>query len=321
MTDRRSWLLAAFAAAVLCSASGAGAQTLPTIHVAACVCDDVKTILYGIRTGIFQKYGVTVEVLTVANGAAALASLVGNSSQVALTSDLPIFQGHDRGVPFTVVAPAQWYLTEAATAGTLLVKKDSSIKSGRDLNGKTIAVQSIRDLNWAGTMAWIDLTGGDSHTVKAVELPLPAVVAAIDEGRVDAGSVQTPFLEEGLSSGKVRVLAKTYDAIGKRFEAAVYVSMADYVAANKDALARFARGMHESVAYTNSHPAEMTEIVATFTKMDPALVARTPRTTDPEYLDPKWLQPVIDAAFRYKLIERPFRAEDLFSSVLLRRPS
>lgn len=207
------------------------AQPLPTVRVATCICDDVKTVLYGIRTGIFQRYGVSVEHVAVANGAAALASLVGGSSDVALTSDLPLFQAHDHGIPLTIVVPAQWYLSDAATAGTLLVKSDSPIKSGRDLDGKTIAVQSIKDLNWAGTMAWIDATGGDSHTVKAVELPLPAVIAAIVEGRVDAGSVQTPFLEQGLASGKVRLLAKTYDAIGKRFEAAVYVSTAERVSA------------------------------------------------------------------------------------------
>lgn len=297
------------------------AQTAPTIRVASCVCDDIKTVLYGIRSGIFQKYGLNVEVVTVANGAAALASLVGGSTQVALTSDLPVFQGHAHGVGFTAVAPAQWYLSEAATAGTILVKKDSPIRSGRDLDGKTIAVQSLRDLNWAGTMAWIDATGGDSRTVKAVELPLPAVVPAIDDGRIDAGSVQTPFLEEGIAAGKVRILAKGYDAIGKRFEAALYVSMADYVNANRDAMSRWAHGMHDAVVYTNSHTAEMNDLVASFTKMDPAIVAKTFRTTDPEYLDPKTLQPVIDAAYRYKLIDRDFPAAEIFSSVLLRAPS
>ena len=306
--------------ALLCSGGGA-AQSPPTIHVAGCVCDDLKTVYYGIQSGIFRKYGLSVETVTVANGAAALASLIGGSSQVALTSTLPLFQGHSRGVGFTIVAPAQWYLSDGATAGTMLVKKGSPIQSGRDLNGKTIAVQSLRDLNWAGTMAWIDQTGGDSRTVKAVELPLPAVVPAISEGRVDAGSVQTPFLEEGIASGQVRVVAKAYDAIGKRFEASVYVSMLDYVAANRDAFTRFARGMHEAVVYTNAHPIEMNDLVASFTKMDPAVVARTPRTTDPEWLEARWLQPVIDVAYKYKLIDRVFPAEELFSSVLVRAPS
>jgi NitT/TauT family transport system substrate-binding protein len=313
--------LAFAAVAFACSASSGGGQALPVIHVAACVCDDVKSVYYGIRSGIFARNGLSVDVIPVANGAAALASLVGGSTQVALTSDLPIFQGHVRGIGFTIVVPAEWYISDAATAGTLLVKKDSPIQSGRDLTGKTVAVQSLRDLNYAGLMTWIDATGGDSRSVKAVELPLPAVVAAIDDGRVDAGSVQTPFLQEGLASGKVRVLAKTYDAIAKQFEAAVFVSMADYVGANRDAMMRFVRGMHEAVVYTNAHPAELTDLVASFTKMDRALVAKTLRTTDPEYLDPKWLQPVIDTAFRYKLIDREFRAEELFSGVLLRAPS
>lgn len=308
------------AVCVLIATTLGRAQSLPTIHVAGCVCDDLKTVLYGINAGIFHKYGVNVEYVSVANGAAALASLVGGSSQAALTSDLPLFQGHAHGVPFVIVAPAQWYLSEAATAGSLLVKKDSPIKSGRDLDGKTIAVQSIKDLNWAGTMAWIDQTGGDSSTVKAIELPMPAVTAAIDEGRVAAGSLQTPFLEEGIADGKVRLLAKAYDAIGKRFEAAVWVSMADYVAANQDAMSRFAHGMHDATVYTNTHTPEMNALVASFMKMDPAVVAKTYRTTDPEYLDPKTMQSVIDVAYKYKLIDRDFPAEELFSSVVLHGP-
>jgi NitT/TauT family transport system substrate-binding protein len=321
----RTLVVAALAAAALAAGPPGGAQALPTVRVAGCVCDDLKTIHYGIKAGIFRRLGVNVEIVSVQNGSAAMASLVGGSSQVALTSAVPLLQGHARGVPFVIVAPAQWYLSESATAGTLLVKRDSSIQSGRDLNGKTIAVQSLRDLNWAGTMAWIDQTGGDSRTVKAVELPLPAVVAAIDEGRVDAGSVQTPFLEEGLASGKLRLLAKAYDAIGKRFEAAAYVSMADYVNANRDALSRFARGVHDANVYTNSpaHAAEMAELVASFTKMELAIVAKTPRTTDPEYLDAKTvatMQSLIDVAYKYKLIDKTFPAEELFSSVALRGP-
>jgi NitT/TauT family transport system substrate-binding protein len=320
MTPIRRRLAAVLGALLLVAATAsAHAQDLPKIIVAGPPIDDFKTVYYGIRSGLFRKYGLEVEALQTNSGAAALASVIGGSVQVAFTSVPAVLQGFARGVPFRVVAPAQWYLSEAATSA-LFVRVDSPIRSGRDLNGKTVAVQSLKDLNWAVTLAWIDQNGGDSKTVKVVELPNSAVLPAIEEGRIDAGSLASPFLEQGLSSGKARMLAKSYDAIAKRFQASVFVSTADYIAANGDAMGRFVRAMHESIVYTNTHLPDTVALVASYTGVEPAVVARSVRAIDPEYIDPKDLQPVIDVAFRYKLIDRNFTADDLISTVALRRP-
>ena len=80
--------------------------------------------------------------------------------QVAFTSLPAVLQAHVRGVGFKIVAPAQYYLTEAPTVG-LIVKKDSPIRTGRDLNGTTIATSSLKDLNSTATLAWMDKNGGD----------------------------------------------------------------------------------------------------------------------------------------------------------------
>lgn len=88
-------------------------------------------------------------------------------------------------------------------------------------------------------------------TTSVVELPYSAVGPAIEEGRIDTGLLTSPFLEQSLASGKVHVLAKNLDAIAKRFQMAVYVSTADYIAANQVAIQRFVRAMHDSIVYTD----------------------------------------------------------------------
>jgi NitT/TauT family transport system substrate-binding protein len=297
----------------------AGTQELPTIHIAGSLVESQKNIFYGIRSGLFRKYGLNVEFLPASSGAAALASLAGGSVQVATTSVVPLFQAHLRGLPFLIVAPGQWYTSDAPT-NAMFVRADSPIRTARDLNGKTIAVQSLKDLGWAAVAAWVDQNGGDVRSVKTIELPQAAVLPAIEEGKIDAGSLATPFIEQGLSSGKVRMLAKNFDAIAKRYEAGVDVATADYIAANRDQMSRFAHAMHDAVAYTNTHPAETLDLIASFTGIDRAVIARGTRTTDPEYLQAQDLQPVIETAFKYQLIDRRFPAEELFSSVLLRLP-
>jgi len=232
---------------------------------------------------------------------------------------LPAMQGHLRGINFQVVAPAGWYLSESPQL-LMLVRKDSTATTGRDLNGKTIASTALKDLSMSAMSAWIDQTGGDSKTVHAIELPNSALLAALDEGRIDAAVFVTPFLDQALASGKVRVLAKAYDAISKRFETAGYITTAEFSAKNQDALRRFARAMHDAAVYTNAHLPETAEIVASYSGIPAAAIAKSIRATDPEYVDPRNIQPFIDIAAKYGIIERSFPADEIISPAALRPP-
>jgi NitT/TauT family transport system substrate-binding protein len=297
--------------------TGASAQDLPKIVVAGPPIDDFKQVHYGIKSGLFRRYGLTVETLLTNSGAAATAAVVGNTAQVAFTSVPGVLQAYVKGVQFRVVAPAQWYLTESAT-DALYVRKDSPLRTARDLNGKTIAVAAIKDLFWATVMAWIEQNGGDPATIKIVELPQSAVTPALEEGRIDAGRLGSPFVEHGVAAGKVRLFAKNLDAIAKRYQASVFVSTADWIAANPEVVNRFVRAMREAIVYTNTHLPETAELVASYSGVEAAAVARSVRAVDPEYLEAKNLQPVIDFSYKYKLIDRTFNASDIISTAALK---
>jgi NitT/TauT family transport system substrate-binding protein len=304
------------AALLLCSVC-VSSQELPSIIVAGPPIDDFKTVYYGARSGLFRRYGLNVTAQPTQSGSAATAAVVGNSAQVAFTSFPGVIQAYVRGVPFRVVAPAQWYLTDSVT-DALFVKADSPIRSAKDLAGKIVGVVAINDLFSLTTKAWIDQNGGDSSNVKLTEVPLSAITPALESGRIDAGRLGSPFMEQALAAGKVRLLGKNLDAIGKRYQASVFVSTVDYVAANTDTMRRFVRAMHESIVYTNTHLPETVDLVASFTGVEAAAVARSVRAVDPEYLDPKNLQPVIDFSYKYKLIDKNFNAAEIISSVALK---
>ena len=137
-----------------------------------------------------------------------------------------------------IVAPLAVVFARSVYAA-MLVKKDSPYKTGRDLNGKTIASPALRDLNWVASMAWIDQNGGDSSTVKSVEVPASVIPAALDDGRIDAATVTTPRYVQAVNGGKVRVLGKSYEAIAKHFAFAAIVAQADYANKNADVIAAF----------------------------------------------------------------------------------
>jgi NitT/TauT family transport system substrate-binding protein len=296
-----------------------GAQTVPTIRLATPAQEGAKTVYYAIQSGLFRRAGVNVDVTTLTSGAAGLAALSGGSVDIVLTSMLPFFQGFARGLPFRIVAPSQMYLSTAPTQA-LFVKRSSPIQRGADLTGKTVGVITIRDMNWAASCNWIDATGGDSRAAKFIELPVGAMMPALIEGRIDVATLAAPYVEQAMASTDLRVLARYFDAVAKQFEVAVWISTKPYVDANRDAMSRFARAMHDSARYVNAHQAEMVDLIAGFTHVDPAVIAKGVRTVDPEYVDVRDIQPVLDLTLKYKLVETPIAVDDLIAPTALRPP-
>lgn len=314
---RREMLAATLAAVAL--PGRVGAQQGPPIRVAGPPFDAYKSAQYAATAGLFKRAGLNVELLTMNSGNAAMAALVGGSIEIAFTSLLPVMQAHLRGLSFQLVAPSGWYLSEAPQL-ELLTKKDSPIRTGRDLNGKVVASASLRDLNAVAALAWVDQNGGDSKTVRIVEMPNPAMLAALQEGRVDAIALGSPFIEQAISSGTARVLAKSYDAIAKRFQVAGYIATAEYIDKNLDAMRRLSRVLHDAAVYTNSHLPETVPMVAAYSGVDAAIIAKSIRATDPEYSDPRNIQPLIDVSAKYGIIDRAFPADEIISAAALRPP-
>ena len=305
MMRRSSWLRVTASASLATAALPrfARAQELTPLRIGVAEGDDATPTLYAIKSGLFKKYGIDPQLQRMPSGAASLAAVAGGAIDVGGSSQLSFLLAHAKSIPLSIVAPLAIYSSETLYAA-LIVKKESPYKTGRDLNGKTIGSPALHDLNWIATMSWIDQNGGDSTTTKTVELPSSAIAVAIDEGRIDASTVTTPRYVQAVNSGKVRILGHSYDAIAKNFMFAAYVSQTEWAAKNPDLIARFGRAIRDASRYSNTHHAETLPIYADFAKIDVKEIADAPRAISPPYVEVKDLQPLIDVAVKYKLIDR-----------------
>jgi NitT/TauT family transport system substrate-binding protein len=311
--------IALFAAVVLAAPHAAECQTVTTIRVVGPANDGFKAVFYGVRSGIFKKYGLEVQTSIVASGAAAAAALSGGSADVAYTNILTLMQAHVHGLPMVFVAPGAFIQPGKAPTLTLTLA-DSPIKTGRDMNGKTLGSASLRDINAAATLAWIDKTGGDSSTVHVIEVPASAGAAFLLEHRADAVTLNEPGAGLALADPKIRLLVSPYDSVGSGMTAG-FAAMAPYVDANRDAMTRFAQAMHEASTYTNAHLAETVPIVADYSGINADVIAKGVRFIDADYLKPQYLQPYIDLCAKYGLIDKAFPAADIISNVAVRAPA
>jgi NitT/TauT family transport system substrate-binding protein len=297
---------AAFAAAPLL----ARAQGLVKIRVGATVQDDIVGVLWASQSGIYQKYGLDVDVIRSNNGVAISAAVLSGSLEIGKGGALSTYIAHAKGVPILVEAPSAIYVSTAANVA-LVVAKTSRLQRGRDFNGKTVAVPALGDLFTLGISAWIDKNGGDAKSVKFLELPGAAQADAIAAGRVDAAALAEPLVTDAIRSGKCRFVAHPYDAIAPRFAATLMFASSDYAAKNVDVLARFRKGTAEGLTYALAHRSEMIPLLAKFTGIDPSVLASTSQTTIGTTLDPRLIQPVIDVAVKYGVLAKSFPAKDV----------
>ncbi len=293
-------------------------QTLISFKVATAPTMGAQTALFAQSAGIFKKYGLDVEIVAMSSGQAATAAVVGGSVQAAYVNVISLAEAHTRGVPIEAFAPGGYY-TSAKPYGLLFVRKDSPIHTGADLNGKTIGSGALKDINAICALAWIDANGGDSKTVRALEVPNNVLMPAIDEGRIDVATILPPYLAQALDSGKYRVIGKPYDGVAKNFEIAVWAGSTDYAKQNPDVVRRFAAAMRESAQIAIANPAKAVDVTAKFTGVDPAIVLRGPGPNEPQYIEPSDIQPAIDAALRYGAITKGFDAAEVLNAAV-RRP-
>jgi NitT/TauT family transport system substrate-binding protein len=316
LVNSRARFLAATTAAALaapaCAAFAQPAPALTTLRGIVVPNDDLAPILYAEQSGLFRKAGIDVQLEHASSGSAVAAALAGGSFDFGLSSVLELINGHARGLPFVLFAPSHLIVAGDGTQ-EMVVVKDSPLQRARDLSGKVLAVPGIADANWLTSRAFVDADGGDSTSVKFLELPQTAIPAALQQKRVDAAMLQEPVLDRAMATGAFRSMGDPTQTLGKRWLITALFTVATFAAKNRDVLVRFAQALHGADVFANTHHADTAPLVAAFNGIDTATVLAMHRNVVAEYLDPRQIQPAIDAAARYKIIDRTFPAQELIS--------
>lgn len=86
----------------------------------------------------------------------------------------------------------------------------------------------------------------------------------------------------------------------------------DWANQHADLVRRFRQVVTSLAAYTNVHPAETVPMMAEVTKIPVEVMQKVRRVLCATTLDPRLVQPLVDSAAKYRLIDRAFPAGELF---------
>jgi NitT/TauT family transport system substrate-binding protein len=286
------------------------------IHAASSIDDDATPFIWAIQSGLFRRNGIDADLARATSGAASVAGVIGGSFQIAKSSVTSLCAAHARGLPLVWIAPGGEYDGTMPPVIGLIVKADGPIKSGADLNGKTVGVSALNDFFSLSARAWSDAHGGDSSTLKLTEIPMSQTSAAVEAGRIDAAIVVQPFYETAKSDPKVRIIGDPSSALGMHFMQSAWFTSADFTAKNSEVVNNFIRSMREASTYVNGHHAETADVLPKFMHVDVVpLKVRIPLGVR---FNPAQMQALIDTQARYKMIPAAFDVHDVIYPAALR---
>jgi NitT/TauT family transport system substrate-binding protein len=309
---------AALALAVVLPAATFAQSADPLIRVGAGPDDTSLPLVYAVQAGLFKKAGLNVELEKLAGAAVVAAALAGGSLEIGKASALSVVAAHAKGLPFTIIGQIAVYRSTSPDFA-MVVMSDSAVKTAKDLPGKTLAAVSLQDMSTIATYAWLEQQGIGAESLKFVEMPASATLAAMEQGRVTGSTLYEPNLSAAIATGKVRIIGYPYDAIGKRYAGGVLMANTGWVAEHRALVDKFLRVMHEATDYVSGHESELVPMIAAFAGVDPAMLAKAGHSGRATAITPADLQPVIDAAAKYHAIPKAFPAAELICDCALRR--
>jgi len=307
---RRAAFLAGCAAAVGYARPGLAQGTLTSLRVAHVPVADAVPYEYAVQQGWFAQAGLDIQGAQLAGGSAAAAAVVGGGVEIGSSNCFSAVLARAKGIPVVIIAPGGRYQEEVPTSA-LLVAADSTIKTGKDLEGKTIAVAGLNDIGSMSIRAWVTMTGGDPTKIQYVETPMSTMTGLLQGHKVDAVFVSEPALQNALASGAARQAAITYVAIGKHFYTSVWIALEPWIAQHRDLALKFSNVIHRATLYTNSHYQEILPLIAAYTKLPLDTLRTMHQVKGGPSLTAEDIQPVIDVAAKYHAIPNVFPAKEI----------
>ncbi|MFH9330271.1 ABC transporter substrate-binding protein [Streptomyces althioticus] len=248
-------------------ASGTSSDGVTTVKVGVIPIVDVAPVYLGVKQGFYKKRGLDLTLETSQGGAAIVPGVVSGQFEFGFSNTTSLMVARSRSVPVRAVANGVASTGKAgADFGGVVVKGDSPVKSPKDLAGKKVAVNTLKNIGDTSVRESVRKAGGDPKSVQFVELPFDQMPAALDAGQVDAAWVVEPSLSVAKEQG-ARVVASNFVDVSPELTIALYFTSDKLAQQDPELVKKFAEATRESLAYAAGHPDEVREILATYTKI------------------------------------------------------
>lgn len=234
---------------------------------------DVAPIYLGLRKGFFARRGIELRPVVQQSGADIVKGVLAGDLDVGFSNIVSLLLARERGRPVIAIEGG---VSSSGVDGydgfSVMVPKGSDLSRPRDLVGLRVAVNAVDNVGDTTVRASVTKDGGDDDGLEFIEVPFPAMTAALADGTVDAAWVTEPFVTAIKAAGG-RVLFDSLRAVHPKLQVAAYFTTSTRIAEDRVGLTRFKSVLGDCLLYARDHQVEVREILGTYTKIPRDLAA------------------------------------------------
>ena len=216
----------------------------------------------------------------------------------------------EQGVPVKIL-----YLGHR-DGSTVMVQKDSTAKSLRDLRGKVFAIPSKYSNQNLVIHKLMEDQGIKPDEIRFVEMPPPDMPGALAAKAIDAYFIGEPHAARAELDGSGRVLYHAKD-IWPHFISCVLVVHEKLIKEHREIVKDLVRGIAESGEWAETHRLEAAKVAAPYFRQDEKVV-RYVLTQPPDRVSYRMLTPtdedlqqIHDMALKAGILDKPIEMKDL----------
>ena len=259
---------------------------------------DYAALYWAEEKGFFEDEGLDVTIEAVQGGPAGVQQVV--SGELDFTNSTPFgtAMAVDSGLPIRSVV-----LTSSLADNGIgvFVPKDSPIKDIEDLDGKSIGINTTKNM---GDITFNNLAESEGADVspKWVEVPFPEMISGIKAESVDAGYMPEPFMSAARDAGMRQVVDNT-EGPNKGLAGSTYVSSQKFLDANPDTAAAFARAMYKAGGDLEKNEDKLREWLPSIAQLDEDVAKELPLATYHSEMDDEGYAKAVDILKDQELVK------------------
>ena len=289
--------------------SASGSEGLTPITVGLLQIAPASVVQLGIDEGVFEAHGLDVDVQLGQGGAALLPAVQSGDIQFAVGNPQSVLTAASQGLDMRIIANySRNYENpedpeENAPSG-LVVQEDSGIESYSDLEGKTVAVNTLQTQGHLATMEMVERDGGDPSKVEFTEIAFPDQQAQLEQGNIDAAWIPEPFISGAKATEGIVQLGDPLRAIDGLPTMVTFTS-GDFAESDPETTAAFRDAIIEAADMAMADDELYRQAVVDFTGMDAAVVENVNLEYISGELDAQPIEELNDLAVKYGMLEQP----------------
>ena len=271
---------------------------------------DTSVAEVGQRAGIFKKHGLVLENLYTQGGGETQQAVISGSVDIGVAAGvMGVMSAFSKGAPVRVIGAE----TTGAQDLFWYVPADSSIRSLKDTDGKTIAYSTNGSSTNGIVKAFVSQYDLKAKPV-ATGSPSSTLTQVMSK-QVDVGWSAPPFGLDQLDDKRIRIVASGNDATVFRGQTVrLLIANAQALQSKKPVIDRFMKAYRETIDYMYNDPAAL-KMYADFVGISEAKAKRTRDDFFPKQaIDPDkivGLDSIVKDAVALKFTSAPLSKEQL----------